>query len=430
MGLSEKSLDLETALLGSLLIEPEILGEMMLEVRPEDFSFSAYRHIFAAARKLWQEGKPVDAVTVAEAAGKSYRDAIRDCIALTPSAANWRAYAAGARSETIGARLDDLARQMLDAPTTEAKQTLAEQMQELQNRQVAAKEVAWIDGFRAGYQRQGEQKRPNYLNFGILQLDQELYIRPGSFVILGGYASAGKTALATQFAIHFARIGHRVGIYSYETDDETLFDRMIAQSSGVNFSRLKNYKSNPEDFDAMVSTALATKHMCLTYVGASGWDVARIRAHATARRFDVVLIDYVQLIHSRGDSRAEEVARVSMELHTFAQRTGTTVIGLSQLTPTGQATPGMNDLRESRQLTQDADAILMLYRPNEEDAGHNDRVLHVQKNKEGRVFRMRLTLDPETMRMEPPKVQDYDDEQTEEDYEPRRRRHQGARSRR
>lgn len=427
MGVIDKSLDFETGLLGSLLIEPEILGEMMLEVRPEDFSFTAYRHIFTAARELWQEGKPVDAITVAAAAGADYKDAILDCMTLTPTAANWRAYARGARSETIGHQLDDLAKQMIEAPTTEEKQQIAEQMQDLRNRQIAAKEVTWLDGLRAGFERQGEQKRPNYLYFGIPQLDQELYIRPGSFVILGGYASTGKTALATQFAIHFARCGRRVGIYSYETDDETLFDRMMAQSSGVNFSRIKNYRATQEDFDALVNTVAATKHICLTYVGAAGWDVAKIRAHAVTRRFDVVLIDYVQLIRGRGDNRAEEVARVSMELHTFAQQTGTTVIGLSQLTPTGQATPGMNDLRESRQLTQDADVILMIYRPTENDAGPNDRVLHVQKNKEGRVFRMRLELDPATMRMEPPKIQNYDED---EDDDRRRRRHQGARSRR
>lgn len=429
MGLT--SLDYEVGLIGSLLIDPEaVLGDMMLEVRSEDFSIPTYRHIYEAARGLWQQSKTVDALTVANAAGDDYKQTIMESMAVTPTAAHWRSYAQGARAATLGRKLDELARQLTEAEKTEDKLRIVGRMQELQAQKIEAKEVTWIEGFAAGYKRQYETKEPNYLSWGIPQLDDRLYIRPGSFVILGGFASAGKTALATQFALHFALHGKRVGFYSFETDDETLFDRMMAQVSGAHFGHIKNYSSTAEDYDKLVRAAAATKDMCLTYVGASGWDVAQIRAHAAARRFDVVVIDYVQLIQSRGDNRSEEVARVSMELHTFAQRTGTTVIGLSQLTPTGQATPGMNDLRESRQLTQDADAILMLYRPSEAGSEANDRVLHVAKNKEGQVFRTRLVLDPTTMTMIPRTETQQDPDEDEDDDGRQRRRHQGARSRR
>ena len=404
--------DYEVGVIGSLLIDPEaILGDVMTTVSPEDFSTAGLRHIFEAARSLWLEQRPVDAMTVQGALGDEYHQTLIDCMTLTPTAANWRAYASGMKEATRARKLDELADQLRDAIGLQEKLAVLGKMQELQTDRSNIREVTWIDGLRAAYMRHAEQKRPAYLSWGIQTLDRELYAMPGSFVILGGFSSSGKTALATQFAEHFAFCGKHVGFYSLETDDQTLFDRMIAQTSGANFTRMKNAALNEQDFTAIIRTGQRTQGWTLTYIGASGWTVDQIRAHALARRYNVIVIDYVQLIPSTGTSRAEEVARVSMALHTFAQSTGITVLGLSQLTPSDKATPGMNDLRESRQLTQDADVIMMLYKDNEEGASKYDRVLHVVKNKEGETFRKRLVLDPSTMRIEPEEPTGYEDEE-------------------
>lgn len=404
--------DYEVGVIGSLLIDPEaILGDVMTTVSPEDFSTAGLRHIFEAARKLWLEQRPVDAMTVQGALGDEYHQTLIECMTLTPTAANWRAYASGMKEATRARKLDELATQLQVAIGLQEKLLVLSKMQGLQTDRSNIREVTWIDGLREAYMRHAEQKRPAYLSWGIQTLDRELYAMPGSFVILGGFSSSGKTALATQFAEHFALCGKHVGFYSLETDDQTLFDRMIAQTSGANFTRMKNAALNEQDFTAIIRTGQRTQGWTLTYVGAAGWSVDQIRAHALARRYDVIVIDYVQLIPSSGASRAEEVARVSMALHTFAQSTGITVLGLSQLTPSDKATPGMNDLRESRQLTQDADVIMMLYKDNEEGASKYDRVLHVVKNKEGETFRKRLVLDPSTMRIEPEEPTGYEDEE-------------------
>ena len=423
-----KGYDFEVGVIGSLLIDPDpILGDMMAAVSPEDFSTPAFRHIYEAARGLWLEQRPVDAMTIQGAAGEEYRQTIMDCMTLTPTAAHWRAYADGMKAATRARKLDELADKLVDADDLPGKLAVLSQMQELQTDRGGAREVAWLDGLRAAYMRHSEQKRPAYLSWGNPSLDRELFALPGSFVILGGFSSSGKTALGTQFAECFAQTGKRVGFYSLETDEQTLFDRMIAQTSGAHFGRMKNAALTAEDYNAIIRAGQNTKNWVLTYVGAAGWNCEQIRAHALARRFDIVVIDYVQLISSTGSNRAEEVARVSMALHTFAQSTGTTVLALSQLTPSDKATPGMNDLRESRQLTQDADIIMMLNRDEEEGASKYDRILHIVKNKEGETFRTRLTLDPTTMLMKPPPPRDYSEDDEED--QPRRR-HQGARSKR
>ena len=423
-----KGYDFEVGVIGSLLIDPDpILGDMMTAVSPEDFSTPAFRHIFEAARGLWLEQRPVDAMTIQGAAGEEYRQTIMDCMTLTPTAAHWRAYADGMKAATRARKLDELANKLMDAADLPGKLTVLAQMQELQTDRGGVREVSWLDGLRAAYMRHSEQKRPAYLSWGNPTLDRELYALPGSFVILGGFSSSGKTALGTQFAERFAQTGKRVGFYSLETDEQTLFDRMIAQTSGAHFGRMKNAALTTEDYEAIIRAGQHTKNWVLTYVGAAGWNCEQIRAHALARRFDIVVIDYVQLISSTGSNRAEEVARVSMALHTFAQSTGTTVLALSQLTPSDKATPGMNDLRESRQLTQDADIIMMLNRDEEEGATKYDRILHIVKNKEGETFRTRLTLDPTTMLLKPPPPPNYEED---DDEDQQRRRHQGARSKR
>ncbi len=422
--------DYEVGVIGSLLIDPDpIIGDMMATVSPEDFSTPALRHIFEAARGLWMEQRPVDVVTIQGAAGSEFGETIRDCMILTPTAAHWRVYADGMKQATRARKLDELADDLKEADGLENKLRILGQMQELQTDRGNVREVTWNDGLRAAYMRHAATKRPAYLSWGNSSLDRELYALPGSFVIIGGFPSSGKTALGTQFAEHFARTGKRVGFYSLETDDQTLFDRMIAQTSGAHFGRMKNGNLNKEDFQAIISTGQCTQGWVLTYVGAAGWTAEQIRAHALARRFNVIVIDYVQLITSTGASRAEEVARTSMALHTFAQSSGTTVLALSQITPSDRETPGMNDLRESRQLTQDADIIMMLNKDESEGATKYDRILHIVKNKEGETFRTRLVLDPATMRMLPAaEVQIDPDDEDEDDDDPRRHRHQGARS--
>lgn len=181
-----------------------------------------------------------------------------------------------------------------------------------------------------------------------------------------------------------------------------------------------------QDYDAILKIVNTTKDMQLRFVSAAGWTAEQIQAHAMARRFDVIIVDYIQLVESSAPNRAEEVARVSRSFHAFAQKTHTTVLGLSQLTPGDHFPPTMNDLRESRQLSQDADAVLILYEPRDEGAKESDRVLKIAKNKQGKRGTIELELDVTTMRMAPPLPPAYD-EDDDEDEEPRR--HQGARSR-
>lgn len=408
----EQAMNYEVHVVGSILIDPKpVLGDLMTMVprlKPEDFTMERCAAIYEAATRLWLEQKTVDWSTINEAVQAidpggeiSMQRFCIECMEATPTAANCRRYAVGVQNHARAIRMDDLAQQLLDATTVREKEAILTRMQELNAPETSSGEVKWMDGLRACYNRIGKPETANYVRWGMEKLNANLKIRPGGFVILGGYASSGKTALGTQFALQLAQNGHNVCFYSLETDDETLYDRMAAQISGANFMRIQNRTAQESDYNALIAAANKTRDMRFTYESAAGWTVEQITGHALARRYDVIVIDYVQLIESSAPNRAEEVARVSRKLHSFAQQTKTVVIGLSQLTPTDHYPPTMNDLRESRQLTQDADAILILYEPRDEGARETDRVLKIAKNKQGRRGTILLELDTRTMRMEP-----------------------------
>ena len=115
-------------------------------------------------------------------------------------------------------------------------------------------------------------------------------------------------------------------------------------------------------------------------VKAAGWTVAEIKAEAVRQNADVIFIDYLGLIKSYGKSRYEMTTNTSMDLHTLAQQSEMTVIALSQLKRSDSKTPTMQDLRESGQIEQDADVIMLLYQPEDNNPG---RKVYIAKNKEG-----------------------------------------------
>ena len=240
----------------------------------------------------------------------------------------------------------------------------------------------------------------NYLRWGIDKLDEVLYVSSGQFGVIAADSSVGKTALALQFALTMARAGKRVGFVSLETPWESLEDRLMAehQLAGVPLPMTKRKSLTEEEFRRIGEAGVRADGVQLRVIRGCT-RLEEIRAAVLRYRLDVVFIDYVQLIEADGQERWTVVTNISMGLHRMAQQLDTVVIGLSQITPAvkGQKQPTKDDLRESRQLKQDADFILLLYPDTDEEAPPNTRVLEIAKNKDGRLARLRLNFEPEHM---------------------------------
>ena len=113
----EHQLDAEGAVIGSLLIDPDIAGDLLAVVSPEDFLNRANRLIYQTARALFRSGSPVDAITIRDRIGPNYNGYMVELMEITPTSANWREYAALCRQQARLQRVRDLAQKLGEAVT-------------------------------------------------------------------------------------------------------------------------------------------------------------------------------------------------------------------------------------------------------------------------------------------------------------------------
>ena len=400
----EHQLDAERAVIGSLLIDPATVRDMMSTVNPKDFLNPANRLIFQAARKLFQAGSPVDAVTIRDRIGPDYSQYMVELMEITPTSASWREYAAMMHAQATLARVKDLADRLSGAVTLEDCRPLCADLGQMLSD--GRKTDAWtmremLDDFFAA--QDPDAPAPEYVTFGMAAVDEGSFAELGDVVMIGGYPSDGKTALALMMAYHMAA-KYKVGFFSLETGKRKVRDRMISHVAQISARDIKLRKLSEEDWSALAAKSADMAKRDLTVLQASGMTATDIQATSQAYGFQVVFIDYVQLVVPESDRRAnrqEQMAGVSMALHTFAQSTGTMVVELAQLTRQergGWREPDMHDLKESGQFEQDADMIFLLFRPNPHDDEldqEKNRILKVAKNKEYKRGRWPLYFDGE-----------------------------------
>ena len=239
--------------------------------------------------------------------------------------------------------------------------------------------------------------KPEYISTGLKVLDNNLHLVPGNFVVIGGRPSAGKTALSLQLACEIAKNGRKVAYFSLETDPDTLYARIIANQLGVPLHAVKTKTVSINELDRLA----AIKKYPLYVRSAAGKSVGWIRTQSIRMQAKVVFIDYLQLIHQTGaKDRYSAVTEISMALHEFAQSTGTLVVALAQLNRETARTgipPTAADLRESGQIEQDADAIILLAQ-NVTTKKRPEQHYHfaLEKNKEGNVGSLDITFQMET----------------------------------
>ena len=395
-------LDAERAVLGSLLIDPGIQQQLFARVRPEDFLSETNRRIFTEARQLFRAGEKVDGFTVRARIGEQYTDYLVQLLEITPTSANWEVYAGLMREQADHQRLRDLAERLLEAPSLEDCRPLVADMGQAL---AAGPEVdSWTlrqmaDDFFAA--QDPDAPKPQYITYGLDVLDGGSYTELGDVVIVGGYPSDGKTALALSMAYHMAA-EHKVGFFSLETDKRKIRDRLMAAVGQISLGDIKRRRLTDPDWVALAAKGPEMARRDLTVVQAAGMTASEIQSVSRAYGFQVILLDYIQLVTPEADARAprsEQVADISRSFHTFAQRTGTLVVELAQLSRPEKAKwrpPSMEDLKESGQLEQDADVILLLYRPDPADDTldqDDNRILKIGKHKEGRRGTWPLAFD-------------------------------------
>lgn len=388
-------IDLPKMLLAALLGFPQYIPEAVGRLTPDDFP-EGLSDLYAAVDGTWSAKGEMDVVDVLHHY-PNLKETVAACIDALDTAP----------VQVTRSRVREWVTALLERRALERFQTLAVQ---------AASPSTSYEDLAGLYGRMGQaldtdhpgedftpigdliddyirslDQQPNYIPTGIGPLDRNLHILPGNFILIGGRPSAGKTALSLQIAVEMAKQGRKVCYFSLETSPQILTQRIIANQLYAPLEQVKTKKVPAAELDGLSKL----RQLPLYIRSASGRNVAWIRAQAQRMKAQVAVIDYVQIIRpDRSGDRYQAITQISIALHELAQTTGMVVIGAAQLSRNAaHAMPSNADLKESGQLEQDADAVLLL---GNADDGRSVCIL--SKNKEGRVGEIPLAFDKERQR--------------------------------
>lgn len=400
--------ELEASIIGGVLLDPHVVGDVTFQLSPADFENNVLRALYEGILSLSLARQPVDKISLLLRVGEDYVPAVQECIRV--AALHPLQYCPLLKAQSKLSRMHELAEKLRDAEDLDSADRVLAQ---LNRSAVDRKSVSlWLadDAVEDFAQRMAAAEAPKYLRFGIDALDKTLYAEPGDFIVLGGYPSAGKTLLSLQFAAQQAR-RHRVGYFSLETSRRKVADRLMAHMAQVPMSGIKTRRLGMDERSRIRQAGETVRALQLTIVEAAGMTVHDIQSIALAERLDIVYIDYLQLISSGARDRYEAVTQISMDLHRMAQTCGITVIALAQLRRPNQVNgkpqpPGMSSLRESGQIEQDADIVMLLW-PEDLNDNRSARVLKVGKNKEGEKTKISLAFDGARQTFRPVEVSAY-----------------------
>ena len=422
------SLEGEQAVLGSMLIDPDCVKDVVEKLRPGDFYLRQNREIFETIYSMFTYAKPIDGITVCEEMRKTgtydeqtTRSYLAQLMEITPTSANVMEYVAIVRDKALLRGVAQAAvgdhspgpggrgRGRGDPGGGGQKVYASAGARGAQDMVPPAAGAAGRAGPPGGDEREREppagplhgpvRHRPE--DHGPEQVGPDpLAARPGM----------GKTSLALNIALNVARNPEKtVAVFSLEMSREQLVTRLLSSEALVENTRLKTGSLRETDWEKIAGATMLLNKMDIRIDDNPMLTVADM--NAKCRRLDhlaLVVIDYLQLMTSaggsstRGENRQQVVSDISRMLKIMAKELNVPVVCLSQLSRANEKRddkrPMLSDLRESGAIEQDADIVLFLYRDdyyNEDSEKHNIAECIVAKNRHGETGKVELRWMPE-----------------------------------
>ncbi|MBM4009845.1 MAG: replicative DNA helicase [Planctomycetes bacterium] len=396
------NVDAERAVLGSILLKPDVCDDISLVVRPEDFSDESHQLLYRHLLELHDSGKRIDATIVVErlrTQGDFERiggaAALADVVQAVPHAAHATHYAAIVRDKAIlRALIDagtDILRDAYDAGD-EPRQLLAraeEKIFSILERRSSAEAKPIQAVLEEVMVRMDARMRHEHaiggVETGFTDLDSLCGgLHNSELVILAARPSMGKTAFAMNIAEHIAiTMKQPVLFVSLEMASLELADRLLCSASQVNGHRLRNGTISQEDRRRLVQKSSEISSAPLFIDDTPSRTLTEIAA--VARRLKrkqglaLIVIDYLQLIEPDNprDPRQEQVARIARRLKAMSRELDIPVLCLAQLNRQAEVSrdnrPRLNHLRESGAIEQDADVVMFVHREEYYQTNDEDR---------------------------------------------------------
>ena len=419
------SLEGEQAVLGSMLIDPDCVKNVMDRLRPGDFYLRQNREIFETIYTMFSYARPIDGITVfgeMEKAGLTdgnTRSYLAQLMEITPTSANVLEYAAIVRDKALLRQVAQAAGEitaLVQEGMGEAGEILEASEQKIYaiRRGQSAQEMVPLRQVlpdvldRLGEMSEHENHLPG-LSTGLSAIDQKITgLNKSDLILLAARPGMGKTSLALNVALNVAREGKTVAVFSLEMSREQLATRLLSSEALVENNRLRTGLLRETDWEKIAGAATVLNRLDIRIDDNPLLSVADM--NAKCRRLEglaLVVVDYLQLMTSAGGGRGGEnrqqvVSDMSRMLKIMAKELNVPVICLSQLSRANEKRddkrPMLSDLRESGAIEQDADIVLFLYRDdyyNEDSEKHNIAECIVAKNRHGETGKVELRWMPE-----------------------------------
>jgi replicative DNA helicase len=416
-------IEAEESLIGAMLLSPEAVSVAYETVQPEDFYRPLHGQIFSSIVALANAGEPVDYVTVQaklqERGAVAVELAVLSSLQMnTPSAANAQHYAELVRDKAQQRRLISVAGEIVDEAyqSTDDVVGLIDEAERKINQIGDNRRIDSVSPLHSLLlseadilELRGETRgQLNGLETGYRSLDQIVQgLQPSSMTIVGARPGTGKTAFALGILVHVGAVVKRPALYfSLEMSRQELAERILASTARIDSSKLRTGDLSDADWNR-AHEAFGYLQSAKVFIDDNpSLTVMDVRSRARRIKqqngdLGVVIVDYLQLMSSRGraENRQVEVSEMSRSLKILARELQTPVIALSQLSrkleERADKRPVMSDLRESGSLEQDADVVLFLFRPEQYGEVPNDKKadaeIIVGKNRNGPTRTAHLT---------------------------------------
>lgn len=417
-------LNAEKSVLGALLIDKDAIIKVVEFLRSEHFYKDSHSAICEAIYKLYERREPADLVTVPSelkklgelenAGGVAY---LTELVSSVPTSANVEFYAriikdAAIRRFTIkaAAEIGELAFKEgeVDEMLDEAEQKLYAVSQD----RVYQEFVPIKTTLEVTFERLDELSKTKGslrgVATGLKSLDKLTSgLQKENLIILAARPSVGKSSLAVNIA-QYAALTKKSGIalFALEMSKESIVDRMIASQAGIDNWKISTGNLDETDFEKYGNAAGELAEAAIFIDDTPGLSVLEMRTKARRlmleQKIDLIIVDYLQLIRApKAESRVQEVSEISLSLKNLARELKVPVLALSQLSRAveqrgGDKKPQLSDLRDSGSIEQDADMVMFLYRPNEED--RTSAKLLIAKHRNGATGEIDLFFKPEQTR--------------------------------
>jgi replicative DNA helicase len=423
--------DAERSVLGSMLRDNGIIGDVVQIVRADNFYSDAHQKIYQAIVALYDKAHPADLVTLADylkeqqqiedIGGYPYLAELWDA---APTAANAEYYARIVRDKAIVRNLIHAGNEILrdaydqNQPADELLGDAEKKIFEIASLGVTGQtytlEQALADAYDRIDKRSTGDATTSGVATGFVDLDEKTAgLHEGELIILAARPSVGKTALALNLARHIA-VEERLPVFfvSLEQSRVELAERLLCCQARVDSHKLRKGHLGSDEMQRIIEAGGYLGKAKMFIDDSPGQGMLRIAANARRLKMRhnirVVFIDYLQLIEpdNRRDSRQEQVASISRRLKFLAKELQIPVVALAQVNRSSEDRqdhrPRLADLRESGSIEQDADTVMMLHRPEMYEPGQHEGTVEViiGKQRNGPTGEITLTYLKQFMRFE------------------------------